>query len=158
MISYVSTVVVAWMSSVGGSPMAATLSTPPRRGVSCARAVGGTAATSVSAIRAPKAWRLIRTSSRAEVARSTRVLEAPHRLRQELLRQPQHDLGEEHREGDGSEEHDVERQRASHRTPEVHADELRGNEQRQAVRRRDQAKHERGDDHDAHMHGVDVAE
>src|SRR5207248_10551587 len=36
MISLVSTVVVAWMSSVGGSPIDATLSTPPMRGVSCA--------------------------------------------------------------------------------------------------------------------------
>src|SRR2546422_9365453 len=38
MISLVSTVVVAWMSSVGGSPMEATLSTPPMRGTSCAQA------------------------------------------------------------------------------------------------------------------------
>src|SRR3989441_13102561 len=37
MMSYVSTVVDIWISSVGGSPTVATLRTPPSRGVSSAR-------------------------------------------------------------------------------------------------------------------------
>src|SRR5215510_12575771 len=101
MISEVSVVVVAWMSSVGGSPIEATLSTPPMRGVSwaCARAATPTAE-----------WSLMALSSRAQVARSARILEASDRLRKQLLGQPQHDIRKEHGEADGREEDDVERQ------------------------------------------------
>src|ERR687892_517081 len=49
MISYVSTVVVAWRSSVGGSPIVATLRTPPLRGFSCAGAAVANASSSTAA-------------------------------------------------------------------------------------------------------------
>ena len=47
---------------------------------------------------------------RADVAPTHRALEAAHRLRQQLLGQPQHDVGEDHHESDGGEEHGIQRQ------------------------------------------------
>src|SRR5262249_47350330 len=157
MISEVSVVVVAWMSSVGGSPMEATLSTPPMRGVSwaCARAA---TPTTVKSATATAEWSLMALSSRAQVARSARILEASDRLRKQLLGQPQHDIRKEHGEADGREEDDVERQRASHGPAEVDTHELRGHQERQPVGRRDQPEDQRRDDDHAHVHGVDVAE
>jgi hypothetical protein len=61
-------------------------------------------------------------------------------------------------EGDRQEEHHVERQRADHRLAEADADVLRGDQQRQAVGRRDQAEHQRRDDHHAHVQRLDVAD
>src|SRR5439155_14642236 len=56
----------------------------------------------------------------ADPAGSAGVGETADRLRQELLRQPQHHVGKQHREGDGDEEHDIERERSEHRAVERH--------------------------------------
>ena len=48
---------------------------------------------------------------RADIPRPRRRLEAADRFRDHLLRQPQHHLREIDREGDGDQEHDIDRQR-----------------------------------------------
>src|SRR5881397_3605775 len=80
------------MSSVGGSPIDATLSTPPMRGVSWPWAEDAATAASVKTATATKAWTLMVPPSRADVAHSARILEAAHRRRQELRGQPQDDV------------------------------------------------------------------
>src|SRR5437870_95244 len=56
---------------------------------------------------------------RTDIADTRRTLEAADRFRQQLLRQPQHDVREQHAEGDRQQEHDIERQRADQRLAEA---------------------------------------
>src|SRR5207302_5919146 len=98
------------------------------------------------------------SSRRTDITRAAGTLEATDRFGEELFGQPQHHLRKHDGKGDGQEEHDVERQRANHRLAEAYTDVFRSHQQRQAVRRRDQAEHQRGNDHNAHVQGVDVAD
>ena len=105
------------------------------------------------------AWRLRRRGSGADITGPVlgSLLEAADRFRQQVLGQPQHDIGEEDAEGDGREEHDVDRQRrAASPCRKPHVDEFRRHQQRKPVRRRDQPERERHDDDDAHVHRIDV--
>ena len=74
-----------------------------------------------------------------------------------MLGQPQHHPGKIDRKRDGHQEHDVDRQRRAQCLAEADADELRGHQQYQSVRRRDQAKGQGRDQHDAHVNAVNVA-
>src|SRR5438034_1222523 len=76
------------------------------------------------------------TSFRADEAAAAWVRETADRLRKEILREPEHDVGEEHREPDGDEEHDVERERPEHRPVERYSHELRRHQEREPVGRR----------------------
>src|SRR5215831_3755000 len=66
------------------------------------RGVGATP--SVARLRSPEAL------SRADIARTARVLEAADRLREEMVGQPQHDIRQKNAGGDRPKEHDIDRQ------------------------------------------------
>src|SRR5207248_2735043 len=67
---------------------------------------------------------------RTDIADTRWALEAADRFRQQLLRQPQHGVREEHAESDRQQEHDVERQRANQRLAEADPDIFRRHQQR----------------------------
>src|SRR6186997_368645 len=81
----------------------------------------------------------------ADIAGPRRRLEATDGFRNHLLGQPQYHLREIDGEGDGDEEHDIDRQRRTQRLAKTDADEFRGHQQHQSIRRRDQAEGERCD-------------
>ncbi len=90
------------------------------------------------------------------MAASAGILEAADRLGDDLLGQPQHHLGKEDREYDGEQEHQIDRQRRAQGVGKPDADEFRRHQQHQAIGRRDQAERQGGDQHHAHVHGIDV--
>src|SRR5262245_10452945 len=63
------------------------------------------------------------------VARAARILKAAHRLRQKQLWQVQHHIWEQHREGNGGEKHDIDRQGSKHGPGKGHANKFRGHQQ-----------------------------
>src|SRR5947209_12620279 len=100
----------------------------------------------------------VRALRRTDPSSPARMRETADGLRQELLRQPEDDVGKQHDERDGDQKHEIERKRAEHRAIERHADEFRCHQQAEPVGRRDQAEHQRGDDHHAHVHRLDIAD
>ena len=77
-------------------------------------------------------------SSRANVARPVGGPEAADGSRDDLLGQPQHDVGEIDDECNGEQEDRIDRHGGAQRLRKPHPDELRGHEQDETIRRRDQ--------------------
>src|SRR5438046_3884304 len=86
----------------------------PRLGVSGRTAKGKRRSTVAFMARQLRSW--------ADITGSRGTLEAADRFGEQLFRQPQHHVRQEHAEGDRQQEHDVERQRANKRSAKADAD------------------------------------